>query len=249
MLGSILFFAGVVAALFGALRLGPALDIFVGDPDDVLGIDRDPGPVELEGTAEVIGETVRAPLTETPCLVYEYEIEVRGPGTGWSTVDSGRGSVPFRLTDDTAGVRVDPTGARLALSTGETVAADGAESTPDAVRTDDEPETSRGSEERAVTGDGDGRVTGSVPYRDRRYRERRLEPGDAVYLVGQARYDVGAREELGDVNAVVENGPRTVTFVVADAHRIDAGRRLLKPAARLLGVGAVLIGFGVLLST
>lgn len=242
MVGSILFFAGIVAALFGALRLGPALDVFIGDADDGLGIDRESGPVELEGTADVIGETVRTPLTETSCLAYEYEIEERRPGTGWSTVDRGRDAVPFRLTDDTAGVRVDPTGARLALSTTETVTVDGTEATPDIGRPDRETET------RAVTDDDVPEIR-HVSYRDHRYRERRLEPGDDVYVVGEARYDVDAREEMRDVNAVVENGPRTVTFVVADGPRIDAGWRLLKPAAKLLGVGAVLIGAGVLLLT
>jgi hypothetical protein len=82
------------------------------------------GVVEVEGTAEVLDETVQSPYTNTDCLVYEYKKE-RDDGhtgddthdSGMTTVDSGSEGVPFLLADDSGDVAVDPTGAEYMLGT------------------------------------------------------------------------------------------------------------------------------------
>jgi len=82
------------------------------------------GVVEVEGTAEVLDETVQSPYTNTDCLVYEYKKE-RDDGhtgddthdSGMTTVDSGSEEVPFLIADGTGDVAVDPTGAEFMLGT------------------------------------------------------------------------------------------------------------------------------------
>ena len=82
------------------------------------------GVVEVEGTAEVLDETVQSPYTNTDCLVYEYKKE-RDDGhtgddthdSGMTTVDSGSEEVPFLIADGTGDVAVDPTGAEFTIGT------------------------------------------------------------------------------------------------------------------------------------
>lgn len=76
------------------------------------------GVVEVEGTAELLEETVESPYTNTDCLVCEYEKERDiDDDSGMTTVDSGCKSVPFLLTDGSGEVAVDPSGARFMLGT------------------------------------------------------------------------------------------------------------------------------------
>jgi hypothetical protein len=77
------------------------------------------GVVEVEGTAEILDETVESPYTNTDCLVYEYKKERdtdRGD-SGMTTVASGSEGVPFLLADGSGEVAVDPTGAEFMLGT------------------------------------------------------------------------------------------------------------------------------------
>lgn len=76
------------------------------------------GVVEVEGTAEVLDETVESPYTTTDCLVYEYKKERDiDDDSGMTTVDSGREGVPFLLADGSGEVAIDPTGAEFMLGT------------------------------------------------------------------------------------------------------------------------------------
>ena len=205
--------------------------------------DRRPG--RLEGTASELEGTVSAPLTGTSCLVYEYEVEElesTGNGYSWVTVDEGVGSVPFRLEDETAGIRVEPAGADLALSTARTIEVDGGESEPEPVRRFLEEE----SELTAADETLDLVVLEIATGNDRRYHERRLEPGEEAYVLGQSRYDVDARETMRDVSAVVEDGPATPVFVVADSCQDDAALLLARPARNYVLIGLVLVLLGLL---
>ncbi|MDQ2052553.1 GIDE domain-containing protein [Natronolimnohabitans sp. A-GB9] len=235
---------GIALVAVGCWKLRPAYHVYRGDTDDVVSIERADGPVELEGTASPIDRTISAPLTGTDCLAYEYEVEElqsSGKNSSWNTVDEGVGGVPFRLEDATASVRVEPAGADLALSTEASIEVDGGEPEPEPIKAFLETESDLESENTSL----DLRVVEIATGNDRRYHERRLEPGEDAYVFGQSRYDVDARETMRDVSAVIEDGPDTPAFVVADATQDVAARRLAKPAAVWIALGILAAGIGL----
>lgn len=247
MVGTLFVLAGLCTVAYGCWKLRPAYHVYRGDTDDVLSVERAEGPVELEGTASELDDagTVRAPLTGTPCLAYEYEVEElqsSGKNSSWNTVDEGSGRVPFRLEDGTASVRVDPTGATLALETDRTIEVDGGEPEPEPVGEFLERESDLESENESL----DLGIVEVATGNDRRYHERRLEPGGEAYVLGRSRYDVEARETMRDVSAVVEDGPETPAFVVADTCQEGAARLLVKPALPWLVGGLLAVGSGAL---
>lgn len=78
------------------------------------------GYVELEGMVQRISDPLlSAPLTDTPCLWYEYQIEryVRGSGKSssghWVTTKKERSSDQFWLVDETGKCIIDPEGASV----------------------------------------------------------------------------------------------------------------------------------------
>ncbi|WP_137291349.1 GIDE domain-containing protein [Natronorubrum halophilum] len=244
MLGVILAVVGVALVAAGCWKLRPAYHVYRGGTDDIVTIERAEGPVELEGTASAVGGTVRGPLTGTKCLVYEYEVEEyrsSGKHSSWTTVDEGAGGVPFRLEDATASVRVEPAGADLALSAETTIEVDGGEAEPEPIREFLETESDLESENTSF----DIGVVEIATGNDRRYHERRLDPGEEAYVFGQSRYDVDARETMRDVSSVVEGGPDAPAFVVADSSQRVAARRLAKPAVVWMAIGALMSAIGL----
>ncbi|SDQ27511.1 GIDE domain-containing protein [Natronobacterium texcoconense] len=244
--GAIFVLVGVALVAVGCWKLQPAYHVYRGDIDDVVSVERANGPVELEGTATAVDGTISSPLTETECLVYEYEVEEyqsSGNNSSWTTVDEGTDVVPFRLEDDTASVRVEPEGADLALSTEITIGVDGGEPEPKQVREFLETQSDLESENSSI----DLGVVEISTGNNRRYHERRLDPGEEVYVFGQSHYDIDARETMRDVGAVIEDGPETPAFVVADSCQYVAARRLAKPGAIWIGGGLLAAIIGLLL--
>ncbi|TYL40014.1 E3 ubiquitin ligase [Natronococcus pandeyae] len=243
MIGLGLVLLGLAALAVGCWKLRPAYHVYRGETDDVVAIERAEGPVELEGTASAVDGTVTAPLTGTTCLAYEYEIEEfqsSGKNSSWNTVDEGSGSVPFRLEDETASVRVEPAGATLALSTDASIEIDGGEPEPERVREFLETESDLDSQNTSF----DLGVVELATGNDRKYHERRLEPGGDAYVLGQSRYDVDARETMRDVSAVITNGDATPAFVVSDSCQEGTTWLLTRSALPWLlgGVALVLVG-------
>ncbi len=77
------------------------------------------GFVELQGTIRAIpGSTLTAPLSQTPCAWFEYEIEkyVGGKHDRWQTVESDESDAPFLLDDGTGTCLVLPAGASITPS-------------------------------------------------------------------------------------------------------------------------------------
>jgi len=101
-------------ALVRAVALARRAPVPIGD----LRLESD--AVEVEGTAEPMDAfgTVRSPYSDTECLGYRYEFEERRRSANeddsdWRVVDSGQHAVPFRVTDGSGAVVVDPEGATL----------------------------------------------------------------------------------------------------------------------------------------
>ncbi|EIC20257.1 GIDE domain-containing protein [Thiorhodovibrio frisius] len=74
------------------------------------------GYVELFGFARVRSAPLIAPLTQTPCVWYRYQVEEQRSSSrnkNWRTVKQGQAEHPFLLDDGTGECLVDPTGAIL----------------------------------------------------------------------------------------------------------------------------------------
>ncbi|MFB6218713.1 MAG: GIDE domain-containing protein [Halobacteriaceae archaeon] len=177
------------------------------------------GRTELTGTGRPIGEPVRRPFDDGPCLVATYEIEEyrddSDSGGGWTTVDSGTVCAPFLLDDGTGTMRVEPDeDARFHFD-------------DDHVR---EIEVGAGEEEpepvleflRTHTDAGIppiGGVTGVLFGEERRYTERWIPVGAELYLLGGAE-PVGAGER-NTSGLVLRRDGSSGQFIVSERSEAD----------------------------
>lgn len=112
---------GVYMTYRGASSIARGGRVVSGDPIDAGDFHLAEGTVELEGTAQPLGETVPAKYTDSEVIGYRYEREERrrehrtgdSNQTEWRTVDEGGKAVPFEVVDDTGRTAVDPEGADL----------------------------------------------------------------------------------------------------------------------------------------
>lgn len=115
---SIVTVACLVGVVVGGRNLWDAYKIWSNDPIPAGEVYAAETVVEVEGTAESIGETTQSPYDDVESLVYSYkkerrETEIDEDGnqeTRWETIASGRDAVPFRVSDDSGSVPVDPEG-------------------------------------------------------------------------------------------------------------------------------------------
>ncbi|MFB6155415.1 MAG: GIDE domain-containing protein [Haloferacaceae archaeon] len=242
---------GALLALPGLLSLGAGLYtvgrvastlawyLRLDDRDLVDAGDATEGHVEVAGTAVPITDTTTTPFEGAEALCYTATARER-PATSvryndaertenWSSEWYERRSYPFCLRDETGRVVVVPEGADFKF-----------ERRVRPVSADAEPPD-------RIVGLSVVDDSFTLGTRDRRYVERRLEPGDFVYARGRAR-----ERELGDGSnartelVVADEGG---TFVVghdsAQAIADDIGQTVLRRGA--FGLLAVLVGYAVLL--
>lgn len=163
------------------------------------------GRTELEGTAQVVEETVDAPVTGQECLYADWEIEEytkSGDNRTWSTLETGSVGVPFYLEGDTGKVLVDdPTDATATLSEQcETV---------QELDSDTIPATSvkQLCERQDISPTASNR---------RRYTQRILEPATGCYVLGEA---VERDEPAGPRNQdriVIQRDRTSDRFIISD---------------------------------
>ena len=249
---------GLGALLWGLWELRLAYRIYADEPLSVLETVTD-GPVEVSGTVQPADDVLESPFTETPCVLYEYAVEekrTRTQSTGktttthteWVEIDSGRRAVPFRLADDTGSVLVDPAGADLRLSSVSPIRVRGGEAPPEPIAQFVRENEDVSDENRSV---GIGPLEFATG-RDRRYRERRLDVGGTVHVLGTARFDTSASRAAGDVNAVVGAAEPSSDGVLAWARDRLFGPPFLlsdttpaQTALRVAGSGLVAVLAGV----
>ncbi len=198
------------------------------------------------GLNEVKGEVEsEAPLTtyltESPAVWYTWNVQERWSRTetyrdskgrrktrtrtGWSTVDSGGGSQPFHLRDETGSLLVRPKGADMEVR--ETLSHYCSRSDP------------------MYYGKGPERTIPNSTHR-RRFIERALRPGDATYILGPARLrkDVAA--------PVLEHDPDERYFFITTKteQQVTQGRgtvsAILLTLALVAAIGAPLVHHGTL---
>jgi hypothetical protein len=194
------------------------------------------GPVELAGTAVPIEDTTMTPFEGVEALCYTAAAKERptaATGFGdanrtdnWSSAWYERRSRPFWLRDETGRLAVFPEGADFKFE----------------------------RHVRSIGGSADppDRILGlsvvdesfSLSERDRRYVERRLEPGDFVSVRGTAR-----ERDVGGGRSVLVVEDEESTFVVSHdserAARAGVSRDVIREA--VAGLLLTLVGYAALL--
>jgi hypothetical protein len=194
------------------------------------------------------GGTVEAPFSGRRAVALAYQVlEEESSGLWWlgfpfgtmtsfEPIDGGAVANPFLLDDGSGQVRVDPSGATFRLDPDTTIGVKGGDTPPERIRRYIDSNDDVNDEDVSVN-------LGIVDWgvgTDRRYVERRVEPGDEVLVCGGTR---DARGAIGAVPAVIDGGS---PFLLADTDRRTLARRLLvgSPAAVLLSL-ALIAGGGL----
>ncbi|MGP1675399.1 MAG: hypothetical protein ACTS8Z_09315, partial [Candidatus Limnocylindrales bacterium] len=161
------------------------------------------GEVRLSGVIEPAEVTLVSPLQSVPCVYYRATIDTSfdGPDTGVGSDVREERAVGFRVRDPSGDVRVFPRGARwdAPLRFDESTGTFGSEPTALSLRAGPAIGVAELDREAAIAAlltvqpadrpDGHPLLAGAFGTRgqgQRHYREARLEPGDAVTIVGQA---------------------------------------------------------------
>ena len=195
------------------------------------------------------GRTVEAPFSGRSAVAMAYQVlEEESSGLWWlgfpfgsmthfEPIDGGAVANSFLLDDGSGQVRVDPSGATFRLEPDTTIGVAGGETPPDRIRryidSNDDVDDEDVSVNLGVVDWGVGT--------DRRYVERRLEPGDEVLVCGATR---DARGAVGAVPATIGGGQ---PFLLADTDRRGLARRLLVggPFAVLLSLALFAAGIAL----
>ncbi|MFP9191821.1 GIDE domain-containing protein [Natronosalvus vescus] len=201
---------GLIAAIaflgYGLWELRLAYRIYGTDPDTVLDATNG-GSVELAGTVAVENDVIESPFTHTDCVAFSYTIEEKrsrsskhGSNTKWVDIDSATYWVPFRLEDRSGSVLVNPDGARFRLTRDSSIRVKGGDEPPEPIARFIASDEDISDENTSISLGPLELSTG----RTRRYRERRLDVGASVHVLGTARHDTTVSRDVGHVNAVIE---------------------------------------------
>lgn len=229
--------AGLLAVGFALREVGAIRQVVGGPSTDIYSLSTGiSGPISISGTAQRYDDEIVSPFTGTVSLALAYEIQERrstNNGTEWVETDSGRAAVPFLLEDETGSVLVDPSRARLGLDSSERIEVDGGERPP--------PRVYRFIDQRADVDAEDQtwdlKIIELNVGADRRYVERRLDPGEAVTVFGEAAYEPGISSRVGQVNVVLSAGSHPLILSETTPYRTVA--RVFWPVlvAACLGIG------------
>jgi hypothetical protein len=204
------------------------------------------GLQEFEGTAHSVEGTVTAPFTGTQSLIAESKVErydSTGEGSNWDTVTKETDAVPFEVEHDSGVVAVEPDDASHLLTEEFQTVTQDPEELP--------PEAQQYAEENLST--GSTVELGPVDLGGRRYRftEKRLDDGEAVYVLGPADRSPGSIGGSEAKLAITSGGGGWRQqlfgdpFVISDTGEEQAKSRQLKQAGFLLALGLVFAGAGV----
>lgn len=195
------------------------------------------GPIELRGTARVADGAFVGPFTGEECLICEtvaeeYRWSIRRGGS-WREIDSTFRSVPFLLEDDSGGVIVDPRHADVRMGAdAERIDVDGGSAPPERIQRYIEADDGISCENRRLELRPFSIPTGA----DRRYTERRIRPGEEVYVLGRARSET---TWAGTVNAIVGHESDEPPLLIGEGSARRNGLRALRRGGTHLGEGLV----------
>jgi hypothetical protein len=202
----------------------------------------EPGTVEIKGTAHPTdeGAVLNSPIERANALATYVKIEEwehsNQSGGNWKTKHEKTQVVPMIVEDDTGQVRVDlPRDGDLIVEETQTEVA-GGEEPPEAVRRYVEGE--RSVDER------DQYDLGPISLGDRRrYSEGWIEPGEEVYVLGNAREK---EADWGERVFVIDEPDDSDTFVLSDKSEDDLIQEGKWGGRILLAIGGFIIVIGAL---
>lgn len=211
----VVFFVGAVLLARGSKSFGRYHTVSKTPTTDAS--DVSPGEkVELYGRATASDQgTHKAPFSDNDCLVCEYEI-VEKPGRD-KVVDSGTAGMLFYVDDGTGKVLVDPEAVELYMPL-DTQVEVGSKRPPDEIT-------------RGYVNVGANEVRSE-------YRERCLEPGENVYVYGDA---VASDEH----EVVIKRRNKDSVFLMANSSEGELRRSLLSRSALYGAVGIALMSAGL----
>ena len=237
---ALLALVGLAVFALGARELWFAAGIYRGEPTAIADVVNDPGPAELQGTAEPDEGTVESPFSGADCLLCEWEVqqaESSGEGgVNWKTLDQGLRGGPFRLVDDTASCRIEPAGSVRHLDE-QTVTVPAGTELPDRLRAFVDSNPNVDSQEGAANATFAGITLGE----EQRFVERRLDPGEDCYVYGYAHYDAAAGSRAGEVNVRVD-GDGVRRFLIADNRERGVVWEQVKIGILPVLLGLVIVG-------
>lgn len=242
-----LAFAGVLLLfaafpLFGAIsRFQRARQVRASDPVDARDAPTVDGVVELEGEIEVDpdAEAFRAPFSGAEAVCWSLEIERRRSsdnGSNWRTIHEDEIRRPFRVSDDTGTVELEPAGAELDFESSETLtrrSSDGDLSDDVKLRLS------------VLTGDLDdvGKILDPGTSKRTRYTEEWLAPGEDVHVYG-AEVTSMAGDRPG-IDARLTDDPEEAHYGITAGGEWEAIHRDLVVACLLLLTGVAFAAPGV----
>lgn len=199
-----------------------------------------PGLVEVKGTARPVEgvDPHRAPISDVEAIASRVEVKKKA-GNNWRTVHENRRTSPFVVDDGTGEVRVEPTeDARLNFDDREI------EVDP----TEEPPRDVKRFAKRSGLVEEQGRSmieARSRLYARWTYREGVLEPGEEVYVLGEAfEEEAGWGERrfviTGYGSELVVSDQREET-VIEEERRQGLGRIALGAFVLLFGLAALVL--------
>lgn len=175
------------------------------------------GPVRLRGTVQLLEETATGTLTGESCALARWEIR-QGTGGGRLETElaSGYDAVPFRLVDETGGIRVVVMGEQDLFALDFELGGDWDDPVYEVPYPEPRPDRAAALEARENVHDWPtaGGTASEWLGQKRRYHEWRVEAGDEVTVYGRAR-------EIRE-GVVVEPGETFVLATGALARRLWA---------------------------
>lgn len=234
---------GVALLGYGGRGLAPVYRMWHGDPVAVRDLEHREGPVEVQGTAVGDGRAVVAPFSGRECLACRYAVdEYRSAGkhSHWETLTEGAGGVPFLVDDGTGTVPVDPAGADLRLEA-HTTRVDAGDEPPERIAEYVQQTDPVDPNDQTW----DLGVLELHVGNDQRFLERRLDPGEDVYVYGSVARPAEAPAWGSDrVDAEIGGGN---PFVVSDtSERKTAWRIARRPLAVAVAGAAILFVLGLI---
>jgi len=77
---------------------------------------------------------------------------------------------------------------------------------------------------------------------DIRRTERRIDPGDAVHVIGRKRVAAEADADLGDASAYIGDGGETTTFRITVGDELETVTRMFGRSLGAVALGVILVG-------
>lgn len=184
------------------------------------------------GTVTNADSLVEGPFSGERAVALGYDVFEEEPtmdGDDWGStrtferIAGGSVASPFTLDDGTGKLRVDPRGASFRLASDTEIEVPGGETPPERVQRYIDADDAVEDEDLTVD---IGPLSLAAGY-DRRYVERRVDPGDKVLVCGAVvdeRGTTGRRAEAGTVPVTLTGGE---PFLLADSSKRSVARGLL----------------------